>query len=461
MSGPKVISIVSIEEVIEICQVWLSRVDAEIEEWTKIGRRNSVITAADEAAVRQSRSVLLRMLESGQYLPLQKEAPLLTQRLQADMDQRLEKAAESHAGQLRITRSLSFTATSLLQQASIAGTVLPLDVATVLHHASRGSCDDVKAIEHAVSQAVSLTKKSASAVSEYSPMIQEMIANANTESLDDWIRRTSTTEPADRRIAAAEKLISQLIALEERFSGNSFQNRLQELSAMPESPHRGLKLDSICLELKELLESTKRWDAARRNLAELKKEAEVTGDLSELQSQFAEFASLQQQGDIHAASTLISRLRQTLDRRAAGRAAEKKRKALIQGLSELGYSVSSEMTKVWASQKSLVVRKGQQTDTGIELSGDFEAGKCQVRVVAFEGQGNRDRDTGRTDEEQWCSALASLQERLAGSGTGLTIEKATPAGATPLKVVTTPWTHDFEETTEVENRRREEMRRTL
>lgn len=461
MSGPKVVTIVSLEEVIETCQVWLSRVDAEIEEWTKIGRRNSVITAADEAAVRESRSVLLRMLESGQYLPLQKNAPLLIQRLQADMDQRLEKAAESRAGHLRITRSLSFTATSLLQQATIAGSALPLEVAAVLDQASRGSCDDVKAIEHAISQAVSLTKKSASAVSEYSPMIQEMIANANAETLDDWIRRTATTEPTDRRIATAEKLISQLIALEERFLGSSFHNRLQELSAMQESPHRGLKLDSICLELKELLESTKRWAAAQRNLAELKKEAEVTGELSELQSQFAEFASLQKQGDIHAANTLISRLRQTLDTRAARRAAEKKRKALIQGLSELGYSVNSEMSKVWASQKTLVVRKGQQTPTGIELSGDFEAGKCQVRVVAFEGQGTRDRDADRTDEEQWCSALASLQERLAVSGTGLKIEKATPPGAAPLKVVTAPWTHDFEVTSEVENRRREEMRRTL
>jgi hypothetical protein len=461
MSGPKVITIVSLEEVIEICRIELVRVDAAIEEWTKIGRRNFVITAADESAVEKRRSQLLTMLQSGQYLPLQKEAPLLIQSLRADMDQRLEEAADARAGRQRIARSLSFTATALLQQASDAGVSFPTDVTAVLDQASRGNCENFRAIEQAISQAVSVTKRSTTAVPAYTPRIQELIANANAESLDEWLNRTATTEPDDRRIATAEKMISQIAALEERFSTSSFQKRLRELSAMPDSTQKGLKLDSICLELKDLLERTRRWAVAQRNLAELKREAELTGDMPELQSRFAELATLQQLDDINAVHALISQLRDTLDRRAAGRAAEKKRKALIQGLSDIGYSVNSEMTKLWASQKTLVVRKTQHGVTGIELAGDLEAGKCQVRVVAFEGQGTRDRGTDQTDEEQWCSALASLQDHLAESGAGLTIERATPAGAAPLKVVTAPWTHDFEAPSEVEDRRREERRRTL
>lgn len=48
MSGPKVIRIVTREEILEICRGQLARVDAALEHWTRIGRRNGCV---DEDAV--------------------------------------------------------------------------------------------------------------------------------------------------------------------------------------------------------------------------------------------------------------------------------------------------------------------------------------------------------------------------------------------------------------------------
>lgn len=443
MSGPKVISIVSLEEIIETCQIWLARVDAEIEEWSTIGRRNSVITKADEVAVRESSEMLLRMLESGQYVQLQKEAPILINRLQTDMDQRLEKAAASHVVQQQITRSLRITASTLMQKAANSGIELPREVLVVLDQVSHGKCEDVAAIELAISQTMSLTDSSSKNVPLQSQVIQDIIAGAKTESLDDWIRRSGMSMPTEKRVLSAEKLISQIGAIDEQFAENDYRMRLFDLDAMTESTQRVLKLDALCLELKRLLEETTRWTAAQKDLVELSKEAEVTGDVSRLKTQFAEFSKLRQSGDINAAEALINQLRQTLDTLSLERSAEKKRSALVQGLSELGYTVNLEMTKVWADARQLVIRNAEDPTKGIELSGDFEAGKCQVRVVAFDGDGIRDANQDRIAEEQWCGSLASLQSRLADLGASLKVEKATAAGAVPLKVVKRFWDSDF------------------
>ncbi len=73
MSGPKVVSIVSREEVIEICQVLLAQVDAEIAEWTRVGLRHSLISMEEESSVRKSRALLTQLFDAGQFLSLQKK----------------------------------------------------------------------------------------------------------------------------------------------------------------------------------------------------------------------------------------------------------------------------------------------------------------------------------------------------------------------------------------------------
>lgn len=443
MSGPKAITIVSIDEVIEICQVLLGHFDAKMEEWIKIGRRNNVIRPSDEAGILMRRKGLSKLFESGQYLSLQKEAPLLIQKLQNDQDQRLEKVAESRIGTQRISRSLSFTAATLLQNASQSGVSLPKELSVVLEKASNGNCEDVKGIEEAIPRVVELTKNGNSKATGFSPMIHEMISSAEAESLDDWIRRNASAEPSDKRIAVAEKLIFQISALDDQFGGDSFHRKLQEIITLQESPHRGLKLDAICLELKTLFEKAKRWSKANQNVAEMRKEAEATGDLQVLEVQFAEFSIFRQRDDIESAIALTTQLREKLAALSANRSAEKKRQAFIQGLTDLGYKVNSGMLKVWTNQKQIVVRKDDNSSTGIELSGNLETGKCQVRVVAFDGQGLRDRESDRREEESWCIALTSLQQSLAARGTELRIEKAISAGAVPLKIVKGNWTDDF------------------
>ena len=47
MSGPKVVRIVTREEIIALCQRQLARLDAHIESWTSTGRRHGVVSEAE------------------------------------------------------------------------------------------------------------------------------------------------------------------------------------------------------------------------------------------------------------------------------------------------------------------------------------------------------------------------------------------------------------------------------
>lgn len=47
MSGPKVVRIVTRGELLAFCEGILARLDAAVEEWIKIGRRNDTLTEAE------------------------------------------------------------------------------------------------------------------------------------------------------------------------------------------------------------------------------------------------------------------------------------------------------------------------------------------------------------------------------------------------------------------------------
>jgi hypothetical protein len=448
MSGPKVITIVSLEEVIDICEVLLAQVDAEIAEWTRIGHRNSVISKSDEAAIAQSRASLTRMLELGQHLSLQKEAPLLVQRLRSDMDQRLEQAENARLGTARLGRSLKFTATTVLRQAHSAGIELPSEVAGLLREATHGQCEDIALMEAAILKGIELTKPKQSVSRDVSAVSRQLSSNARADSLDDWIRRNTDLPEPDKRFTTADRLIGQIRVLDQQFSSEQFERRLHEMVSNEGIANQGLMLDTICLELKTLLTKATQLASVRRRLGELHIEAEVCGEFDELQSLFGQVTGCLQRDNFTEANSLIEKIQVALNTARMQKSGEKKRQALIQGLKEIGYAVNTEMAKVWTSQKQMIVRSPVNALTGIELGGNLEAGRCQIRVVALEGApASHDPKAAKEQEEQWCSDLTKLQEKLTSAGASLRIEKATAAGAIPLKIVKGIRSADFEEST--------------
>src|SRR5258708_32974715 len=97
MSGPKVVRIVTREEVIAICRGHLARLNAALEQWRRVGRRNDVLSEAEIASAEFRRDALRRLLEQERFLDLQKAVPEEIAYLALDQEARLAKAAAAAA----------------------------------------------------------------------------------------------------------------------------------------------------------------------------------------------------------------------------------------------------------------------------------------------------------------------------------------------------------------------------
>ena len=131
MSGPKVVRIVTRDEVIAICEGHLARLDAALDEWQRIGRRNDTHTDVDIAQAESRRDALRRLLACESFLELQKRVPLEIARLSSDTEDRLVRAAAAAAeGRTarRRTQSAAQTVLNALERAGV--TVLPTSGAT-------------------------------------------------------------------------------------------------------------------------------------------------------------------------------------------------------------------------------------------------------------------------------------------------------------------------------------------
>ena len=60
-----------------------------------------------------------------------------------------------------------------------------------------------------------------------------------------------------------------------------------------------------------------------------------------------------------------------------------RRRAILQGLSSLGYEVTEGMATAWVEQGRVVLRKAASPDYGVELGGGIQSDRLQVRAVAY------------------------------------------------------------------------------
>lgn len=128
MSGPKVVRIVTREEILEICNGMLARVDAALAEWTRIGRRNDCIDDGALAAATRRRDALSALIAADRFMDLQKQAPIEEAFLRDDVQVRLAKVAAEQAAAWSRGRREREAAASLLRTLRSGGEPLDPDL---------------------------------------------------------------------------------------------------------------------------------------------------------------------------------------------------------------------------------------------------------------------------------------------------------------------------------------------
>lgn len=414
MSGPKVVRIVTREEILEICDGLLARVDAALAEWTRIGRRNDCIDDAALAAARRRRDALAALIAADRFMDLQKQAPVEEAFLRDDLQVRLAKvAAEQGAARSRGRRERE-AAASLLRTLRDRGDPLDPDLERGLE---RG---DPAALAEGFG---TLARRPAGPTASRG-LADRLRDDEAPASFADWLAGRPDIE-ADPAVARIEGRIAELRPLVDGPTSAAWDTRFEEaLAAGP--ARRGLLLDGLDVATGRELTEARALAAARMDLQLVAAELGAAGLGAE-----ALTAGLEGLNAADVASR-TGEGRATLEAHRQARASAARRVAVLEGLASLGYEVSEGMRTTWAQDGRLVVRSASRPDYGVEVSAAGE--RMQMRPVAFDAGGvgpdpSRDRDA----ETIWCGDVSALQETLGDAGGGLVIEKALPIGATPLK----------------------------
>lgn len=412
MSGPKVVRIVTREEILETCFGQLARVDAAIDEWLQVGRRNELVDDPAAAALRERREALAHLIAADRFVEFQKQAAIEEAFIRDDLRRRFEEAAARKASARSKERREKEAASALLAALRSTGTSLDAELEEQLERGDR----------EALARGL-LMLGPASETKADGALAARLKDGQGSTSFADWLKKRSDG-PEDPAIARIEQRMAEIAQFGSTEREEEWLARIAEAEAL-DGARRHLILDHLEVQTGQALTGLRKRAAALSALNLLMAEAAVAGvELDEL----AEAIDSRTADELSASA---ESLKERIEAARAQRAIAARRAAVLEGLSALGYEVSEGMETLWASEGRLVVKSAARPDYGVELAGNE---RLQLRPVAFE-RGGRGPDSGRDRDAEtiWCGDVSALRERLASLGGSLEIERAQPIGAVPLK----------------------------
>ena len=429
MSGPKVMRIVTRDEIIAICRGHLVALNKAIQEWTQFCQRNDVATEDEIAATRARQAALAKLLAVDRFLELQKGVPTEIAFLKSDQQTRLERAAVKKANAIASQRRTEAAAAGVLTALDQKGKSVPTELRSALEQIAAGRNADASAISRAFAL---LSDEEPATVSEH----QRRLASAHKEkddrqSFTEWLAESRLG--SDDEFARLDLRLAELTLVLEEVA-TDFQERLRSLSLEKPSRKRSLLIDSLELDLAQAIGNARERKELEQRLTTLAVQLSEVG--SEETEQWSRTIVAQLDGPSNDLLKLEEKAQQMLTEAVKASAAQSRRQAVLEGLAELGYQVSEGMETAWVKDGSIVLKRTLESGYGIEVIGNVDSGRVQMRTVAFrKPDSNTDKSSDRAAETAFCSDVSKLQEEFAAEGNQIVIERAAEIGATPLKTI--------------------------
>jgi hypothetical protein len=433
MSGPKVVRIVTIEEVLEICGGHLARIEDAIQRWERIGRRNDAVTEEDIRAMRARQAEIAALLEKKRYLDLQKRAPEEVRYIEADIERRLADATRRAAEARTRDRRRATLAAQLLKSGAVKS-----ELRATLEAIARGDVADAVRAEAALGEAL----RKAPTAEDATALVPELRALAERHAhglegrmFDEWLATEQSADESDVVADEIDAAIAGLAVAGSTEEAEALSSRYKLILAEPSSARRKMRSDTLLIEIGRTLAAERE---RRRALDELASTAaEARASLAATHSTLlAEAANAIRREDAASASSIVTTLQQALAEHRKASAATARRQAVLSALAEVGYEAREGLATARPIAGRMVLRRAANPEVGLEVSGGTANERVQLRPVRFAapgatGDASRDRDI----ETIWCSDFDRLRESLARLDADVALEKAMPIGATPVMVV--------------------------
>lgn len=431
MSGPKVVRIVTREEVLSICEAHLHRLDQAIVAWTASGQRIGELSAEEIAATHERRKGLAALIAKDAFMELQKKVPDEIAFLKADAARRQRAAIEKAEQAAKRRRQGRDSVTTLVGALKSKGVALPPELASKLDLIASG--EDVANADALLAQGFSLlVPASSQTISEaQQTLASRLLGNDTPQDFGEW-KATNVShsnnllyERVDRQIAEAQVFLEDAAVA-------TFAIRLRSIEAEANEQRRNLLLDSLILDLSSAVDASRAHRSAVEELQELA--AEIgTNASTEAKALLARVQQCGPATSLQAIAHLAEECKNFVSHEQQRQAAHARRNAILEGLAGLGYEVNEGMETAWARDGRVVVKNPSLPGYGVEVGGQAQASRLQVRAVALSA--NRDMARDKDVETLWCGDFGRLQELLAKHGNNLHIERAMGVGEVPLKVI--------------------------
>lgn len=431
MSGPKVVRVVTREELEAICSRLISQVRAAAADLLRALKRSELLTEAIEKDIETRINALSGQLRAGEFAALQRQAPMVVAFLRNEK-QRYEQIAVANAATLRRQRQgLIDAAGSVAGALRQTGKPVPPQLDSVARRARTARIEDLAALRVEVDQAFrALVQAGQANIAASSEMAARLGSGLATQSLSDWLQGQKKSDPTSDRLI---RLLSELEVIEGDELVTSFAARADAIGNEPQTDRRRLLLDSLVLDVSGAIARQRQQEEVRVALLDLDAQL-ATLTVPDAAMIRASIASLLSGPDISGATDLVARGRSLIEAVSAHAAAASRRRAVLTGLAGLGYEVREGMETAWAEEGRIVLAKPGVTDYGVEVGGPADASRLQVKVVGAEHPFKpRTRQRDVEQEQIWCSEVDELGAALHRAGTELIVERALAVGAQPLK----------------------------
>ncbi|SPB14865.1 hypothetical protein NOV72_02096 [Caballeronia novacaledonica] len=431
MSGPKVVRIVTREEVLAICEAHLHRLDQAIAAWTASGQRIRELSAEEIAATHERRKALTALITNDAFMELQKKVPDEIAFLKADVARRQRAAIEKAEQAAKRRRQGRDSATTLMGALKSKGIVVPQELALKLDLIASG--EDVANADTLLAQGFSLlVPESSQTISEAQQKLASSLLGKDTaQDFSEW-KATNISRSNNLLYDRVDRQVSEAQVFLEDADVATFAAKLRSIETEANEQRRNLLLDSLILDLSIAVDATRAHRSAIEELQQLA--AEISANTSA--EAMALFTRIEQCGpatSLQAIAQLAEECKKVVEQEQQRQAAHARRDAILKGFARLGYEVNDGMETAWARDGRVVLKNPALPGYGVEIGGQAKSSRLQVRAVALSA--NRDVARDKGVEMLWCGDFGRLQEFLVAEGDSLLIERATGVGEIPLKVI--------------------------
>lgn len=435
MSGPKVVRIVTREEVIAICKDHLAQLEVALRRWEIVGRRNELLSEGEIEGARKRHAALRELLAGDNFTDLQKQVPDEIAYLQADTERRLSKAASKVVASRIYASRLATMAQQSLERSARGQHALQDELKRKLQEVVQSGGADRKSAERALAEvlASNITSAATTLTPEQRALAERLGRGDAARPLEDWLK--SSLPEADTVAVKAAEAIEELSMLAGETEAAPFAQRHRAIARESPGPRRQMIADTLMLDVGKALARTKAVAEQLRAL-ELKSVSLASIKAPQAKDLARRIAVAVAERDSASVDVFMTQVAALVEPERKTVAAKAQRSAIVTALKELGYEVREGMETAAPQEGKVILRRAANPEMGVEVAGIHGGGRVQFRPVRFgpstsAGDNRKDRDI----ETIWCSDFEHLKGRIDGEKGTLKVEQARPVGAVPVLFV--------------------------